>query len=140
MWILYQIFLAHKKNSTSRNKICWIPFQLFESIKSQDFEHCPRNILPPKMQYLVNLFLYLNMSLVFSMHAVLFALYYSNLLIYCQCSCMKKVWILIFKFYHNINESTNNENMQSVEYFTFQIHMTFNFSKWKTRYGKSLIN
>ena len=57
-------------------KICWTK----SSTKTEDFEHflSPQNVVPSKSCF------YLNMSLVFALLAVLFALYYSNLLIYCH--------------------------------------------------------
>ena len=78
----------HKKKpgSVLEKKISWIHFQLIELIKTRDFElfckntSATRKIVPSISR------LYLNMSVIFLLHAVLFILYYWNLLINCQCN------------------------------------------------------
>ena len=46
--ILFQIFLAHEKNSTSRNKDILNTVQVIELTKNEDFDHFLRRILPPQ--------------------------------------------------------------------------------------------
>ena len=57
-----------------------------ELIKTEDFEHSPIKIPPPQNVVPSKSCFYLNLSLDFSLHAVLFALYYSSLLICCDCN------------------------------------------------------
>lgn len=56
----------------------WIQLQLTELIKKEDFDHFLLKILPPQKIVPSIPRLYLNTSVVFSLHTVLFALCYSN--------------------------------------------------------------
>ena len=100
IWILFQIFLAHRKNSTYRIKICWIQFQLIDSIKNWRFwTFSAKDASSTKTVYIVNLVsIWIWVFWFFLLHAVFFALCYSNLLINCHCK-----WYFFF-----INLSARN--------------------------------
>ena len=68
---------------------------LIESIKTEDSEHFLQKILHPQQVIPSKSCFCLNMKLGYSLRAVLFALYYSNLLIYCH---------LIFLILTNLRE------------------------------------
>ena len=69
-------------------KLYWIQFLLIKLKKTEDLEHFLLKILQRlKINPSKSWFFYLNMSVgFFSLHAVLFALYYSLFLIYWNCN------------------------------------------------------
>ena len=68
----FKISLVHKKSITSRNKDILNTVQI---TKIEDLEHFLIKTLPPQKIVPCKSFSYLNMSAVFSLHVVLFALF-----------------------------------------------------------------
>ena len=97
IWILFQIFLAHKNNSTSRIKDILNKLQLNELINGRFWKFAAKDPSSTKKYSLVNLVSIWRWVCFFSLHAVLFAMNYSSLLICCYCN-----------WYFHINWSARN--------------------------------